>query len=205
MSKRAGLRERRTHAERTAETRARIMAAVVECIADVGFRCTTASEIVARAGVTWGAVQHHFGGKDGILRAVLADSFERFAARLSDIETEGLPLEKRVGLFVDRAWEHFGSAHFRSTFEILLSYAGPEGPDREQLWQDEMFRSWNRIWSGLFDDATLSRRRTVILQEYTSAVLSGLASLRMLGGAGAGIRQPELDLLKQTLVRELGS
>ena len=44
---------RRSHAERTAETRAKILAAVVESIADVGFQRTTASEIAQRAGVTW--------------------------------------------------------------------------------------------------------------------------------------------------------
>ena len=197
-------RERRSHAERTAETRARIMAAVVECIAELGFQRTTATEIAQRAGVTWGAVQHHFGGKDGILMAVLADSFERFAARLEDVTTEGASLEKRVDLFVDRAWEHFRSDHFRSTFEILLNQAGPDGPEREELWQQEMFHAWNRIWSGLFQEAGLPRRRTVVLQEYTIGVLAGLASLSMLGGASPRRRGAELDLLKATLVRELG-
>ena len=70
---------RRTHAERTAESRARIMSAVVESIAEVGFKRSTASEIARRSGLTWGAVQHHFGGKEGILAAVLEDSFDRFA------------------------------------------------------------------------------------------------------------------------------
>ncbi len=194
---------RRTHAERTAETRARIIAAVVECIAELGFQRTTASEIVRRAGVTWGAVQHHFGAKDGILLAVLADSFERFAARLSDVETEGVPLEKRVDRFVERAWQHFGSPHFRSTFEILLHYAGSGGPDREPLWQSEMFRAWNRVWTGFFGASVLPRRRSVGLQEYTIAVLCGLASLQMLDGTDARVRQPQLELLKSTLVREL--
>ena len=50
------------------------MKAVVETIADVGFQKTTAAEIARRAGVTWGAVQHHFGGKEGILLAVLEAS-----------------------------------------------------------------------------------------------------------------------------------
>ena len=63
--------ERRSHAERRAETRARIIEAVIESIAEVGFHRTTAVEITRRAGVTWGAVQHHFGDKDGILLAVL--------------------------------------------------------------------------------------------------------------------------------------
>jgi len=55
MSDRARLapasRERRSHAERTAETRARIMDAVVESIAEVGFQRTTATEIARRRGI----------------------------------------------------------------------------------------------------------------------------------------------------------
>ena len=196
--------ERRSHAERTAETRARIMSAVVESIAEVGFQRTTAAEIARRAGVTWGAVQHHFGGKDGILKAVLEDSFSRFAARIADIPLEGTPLEKRIVFFLDRAWEHFSSAHYRSTFQILLHYAATESDDLEQSWQSEMFAAWNREWHRLFGDAGLRRRRRVTLQRYTISVLSGLASVNTLGGPAAS-RASEVEFLKDTLVRELAA
>ena len=43
-------RVRRSHAERTAETRSRIIRAVLECIADLGFQRTTAVEITRRLG-----------------------------------------------------------------------------------------------------------------------------------------------------------
>lgn len=198
------LRVRRSHAERTAETRARIIAAVVECIAEIGFGRTTAAEISRRAGVTWGAVQHHFGGKDGILLAVLEDSFGRFAARLDDVEVANTSLETRVDLFIERAWEHFGSPHFQSTFEILLSYAGSEGTESDMLWQTEMFKQWNRIWNRLFADADLARRDTVTLQYYTISVLSGLAAMRMVRGRRGRKPAAELDLIKQTMIRELG-
>jgi len=193
---------RRSQAERTAETRARILAAVVESIGEVGFQRTTANEIARRAGVTWGAVQHHFGGKDGILRAVLEDSFERFAARLEGIPVEGTPLEKRIDLFVDRAWEHFSSDHYRSTFEILLHYTGLEEPDPELHWQDQMFQAWSRIWRRLFGDASGPRRRSIVLQRYTIGVLSGLASLQTFEGP---VRRggAELELLKRALAREM--
>ena len=46
----APVRARRSHAERTAETRARVMAAVVESIAEVGYQKTTASEIAVFQG-----------------------------------------------------------------------------------------------------------------------------------------------------------
>jgi len=190
---------RRTHAERTAETRARIMGAVVESIAEVGFKRSTAAEIARRAGVTWGAVQHHFGGKDGILAAVLEDSFERFARRLGDVEVEGVPLERRVALFVGRAWEHFSSPHFRSTFEILQHYAGAA----DNGWQGQMLAAWDRIWSRLFEDAHLPRRRRIALQHYTISCLTGLAALLRFQAPSARVLADELALLEDTLVREL--
>ena len=87
-------RERRSHAERTAATRLRIVEAVIESIAEVGFQRTTAVEITRRAGVTWGAVQHHFGDKDGIL---IAEGVLAAAGRTLD------GLRSRQG-------KHFGNA-----------------------------------------------------------------------------------------------
>ena len=194
---------RRSHAERTARTRARVLAAVVDSIAEVGFQRTTATEIARRAGVTWGAVQHHFGGKDGLLVAVVEHSFNLFAERLDDVSGEGETLEKRAALFVDRAWEHFRSRLYRSTLEILLGYLGREDLPEQPDWRGQMFRAWDRIWMELFGDAPISRRRHFVLQHYTISTLSGLASTLMLEGGEVRLRGEELDLLKDTLVREL--
>jgi len=198
---------RRTQAERTAQTRERIVRAAVESIAELGFQKTTASEITRRAGVTWGAVQHHFGGKDGILAAVLEESFARFAARLAEVPIANAPLTARVSGFVDRAWAHFGSPDYRSTFEILLNAtADEEGSDAggaEPIWQSEMLDSWNRVWSRIFADVSLPRRKTVALQTFTISVLSGMAALAMLRRAVEPVHAAELELLKQTLLREM--
>jgi AcrR family transcriptional regulator len=193
---------RRTQAERTAATRERILAAVVESIAEVGFQRTTASEIARRAGVTWGAVQHHFGAKEGILEAVLADSVARLAERTARIPV-GAPLAARVALFVERAWQHFSSPHYRSMLEILLHLA-PAGRDGGPGWQRGMERALDRIWKRTFPDAQLPQRRALALQRYAASVLSGLASLAMLDGRGP-TRAAELRLLEETLVRELSA
>lgn len=192
---------RRSHADRRAATRARIIAAVTEAIAEVGFQRTTAAEIAQRAGVTWGAVQHHFGGKDGTLLAVLEDSFRRFAERAGGVDVRK-PIDKRVGDFVDRAWEHFDSAHYRSTLEILLHYSGQADAEPEP-WQGAMVAALDRTWQQLFGDAALSRQRATALQHYTIAVLSGIAVMRFIGGTRAPAPRAELQLLKRTLAREL--
>jgi AcrR family transcriptional regulator len=196
-------RARRSHAERTARTRALLLGAVVESIAELGLARTTAPEIARRAGVTWGAVQHHFGGKDGMLVSVLDDSFQRFAGILEGIPREGASLEKRVSLFVDRAWEHFSSAHYRSTHEILIHYLGRHDARARREWRDRMSRDWDRIWRDLFSDARLPARRHFVLQNYTIAALAGLASTLMLEGGMPSLRPAVLELVKQTLVGEL--
>jgi AcrR family transcriptional regulator len=172
----------------------------------VGFARTTASEITRRAGVTWGAVQHHFGDKDGILLAVLEDSFRRFAARLEGVDVADVPLERRVALFIEHALEHFTSPEYASTFEILLDHlrrkdgAGRSGAS----WQLAMSRAWDREWRRFFGEARIPRARQGVLQHYTISVLSGLASTLLLEGGGAHLREAEIDLLRDTLVRELG-
>jgi AcrR family transcriptional regulator len=175
------------------------MAAVVASIAEVGYQRTTAAEIARRAGVTWGAVQHHFGDKDGILVAVLEEAFDDFARLHANSPTEDEGIEKRVALFIDRSAEHFGSALYRSNFEILLNLPS----DLELSWQQEMLDAWIRIWSRYFPETDPEDLRTVELMSYTVAVLSGLAATRMLEGREAGIASGELGFLKDTLVREV--
>jgi AcrR family transcriptional regulator len=196
-------RARRSHAERTAETRAKIIAAVVVAIAENGFQRTTAQVIALRAGVTWGAVQHHFGGKDGLLLAVLEDTFNRFAQRLADVPLANTTLAERASVFVDRAWAHFRSRHFRSTFEILLNYLGRKENRGADDWRAEMARAWDRVWSRIFADAHLPRRRSLMLQHFTISALSGLAATRILEGGEAALPPQELELLKETLTRAL--
>lgn len=198
-------RARRSHAERTAETRARILTATIDCISERGFQRTTATEITRRAGVTWGAVQHHFGDKDGILIAVLEDSFRRFEARLADVPREGVRLDERAALFVARAWQHFASREYASTFEILLDHLRRSDlhPAREPSWQARMFRAFDGVWRRLFHDAPVPPERHRLLQHYTVSVLVGLAASLLLEGPKARLREEELALLEATLVREL--
>jgi len=61
---------RRTQAERSEATRAALMASGRKLFGSNGYGRTAREEIVADAGVTRGALQHHFGDKHGLFRAV---------------------------------------------------------------------------------------------------------------------------------------
>ena len=68
--KKAEASGRRTHAERSAATRAALIEAGRALFSGKGYGATAREEIVARAGVTRGALQHHFTDKAGLFRAV---------------------------------------------------------------------------------------------------------------------------------------
>jgi AcrR family transcriptional regulator len=203
LARPAHKRTRRSQAERTANTRAKVIAAVVDTIAELGYQRTTAQAIANRAGVTWGAVQHHFGGKDELLLAVLEDTFKRFAERMIDIPVASLPIDERVSLFIERAWEHFRSRHFRTAFEILLDYLGRDEQPHAAKWREQMTRAWDRVWSEIFADVRMHRGQSLMLQHYTVATLSGLAAMSMMEGASASLSRRELQILKDTLGRSM--
>ncbi len=142
--------------------------------------------------------------KDGILTAVLVDSFNRFAEQLAIIPVEGRSLEERVASFVDAAWEHFGSPHYRCTLEILLNIPPPDWFSQELPLRDATLEAWNGIWNRFFGNANLSPRNEIAIQYYTISVLSGLAAMKRFEGPAVERRQIELRFLKETLVCELG-
>jgi AcrR family transcriptional regulator len=61
---------RRTQAERSAATRTALLDAARQLFARQGYAGTGREEIVALAGVTRGALQHHFGDKESLFLAV---------------------------------------------------------------------------------------------------------------------------------------
>ena len=62
--------ERRTQAERREATRGALIEAARGLFAERGYEAVSAEQIVASAGVTRGALYHHFDGKRGLFAAV---------------------------------------------------------------------------------------------------------------------------------------
>jgi AcrR family transcriptional regulator len=100
---------RRTQAERSDATRAALVAAARPLFAERGYAGVGAEEIVQAAGVTRGALYHHFGGKPGLLEAV----YRQIEQELTEQIVEGAlggsdPLEAMrlaIGVFMDASIE----------------------------------------------------------------------------------------------------
>lgn len=75
---------RRTQAERTEATTTALVDAARELFARDGYDATSLDAVAARAGVTKGAVYHHFEGKRRLFEAVFAREVEGIARPLAE-------------------------------------------------------------------------------------------------------------------------
>lgn len=64
---------RRTQQERTAAARENLIKATQECLSTIGLTRTTVSQICKRAGVSSGAMLHHFPNKNALIVAAFID------------------------------------------------------------------------------------------------------------------------------------
>ena len=86
-------RERRTQVERRAATRRALLDAARSLFAERGYHGAAAEEIVRRAGLTRGALYHHFEDKKDLFRAVVDEMEGEIAEKIEEAERtqSGLP------------------------------------------------------------------------------------------------------------------
>lgn len=72
---------RRPQAERSADTRAKVIAAAITCLHRGGYAGATVGAVADEAGVSRGALTHQFAGKTELMLAVVREVFERDSAQ----------------------------------------------------------------------------------------------------------------------------
>ncbi|HEX6352298.1 TetR/AcrR family transcriptional regulator [Actinophytocola sp.] len=76
----------RTKAQQREETTRSLVGLARALFAEKGYPNVTLAEVVAKAGVTKGALYHYFEGKDDLFRAVLAEVHEEVARRVGEVD-----------------------------------------------------------------------------------------------------------------------
>ncbi|WP_254124988.1 TetR/AcrR family transcriptional regulator [Amycolatopsis sp. CA-230715] len=93
-----------TRAEQQEHTHERLLEAGRNVLARRGFLAATVEEIAAEAGYTRGALYKHFGGKEGLLLAILDAHAEAHMRMLSETLDEVTNQEELVAAFIPRGF-----------------------------------------------------------------------------------------------------
>jgi len=175
--------ERRTQAERTAATRATLLDAAVECLAELGYSGTTTTEVARRAGVSRGAQLHHFPSKADLLLAATAELCTRRLGEFRKAYADAPPGSDRVDTAIDVMWSLYSGGTFISHVELVVAARTDESLraavlEHQQRFFDGAAAVSDEIWSdSLATEPSLSR----VSLAFTFALLDGLALSSLLG------------------------
>jgi AcrR family transcriptional regulator len=166
---------RGAQAERSDETRERVVNAAIQCIAEYGYQHASVTRIAKRSGVSWGGIQHHFGTKDAIIQAVLDRALDEFLLESRRMSPTDDTLENRVAVLVEGAWRLVNRPGFLALLEIVLSHR--HEPPRTNPALRYRARVWNVIiaaWDHLFGHLGLSQAQVELARRVTFTTLGGM-------------------------------
>jgi len=124
---------RRTQAERSEQTRTRILRAAANLIRARGYARFRTADVAAAAGLSRGAQLHHFPTKDALVVATLAYVFEQaqlLSRRRAAVVNRPRDLIEAV---IEDAREFFFSEHFKVAIDIVLSTSTDQSVRKQVL------------------------------------------------------------------------
>ncbi|OBK92908.1 TetR family transcriptional regulator [Mycobacterium asiaticum] len=108
---------------RAERSRQAVIDETVRYVLQEGFAPPSIRQIAERAGMTWGAVQYHFGDLHGILMAVVDKGFAELLDTLDELPGRAAQIapEDRPAFVVEAVWQAFSSPTSMAALEILIA------------------------------------------------------------------------------------
>jgi AcrR family transcriptional regulator len=144
-------RSRRTQAERSATTREALLDAAVDCLVERGFSATTTAEVTHRAGLSLGALVHHFPTKADLLTAAVGHVMQRRQAEFRKAMTDVDPGSDLLDAAIELLWEAFNGQTFQAWVELwVAARTDPELAAAVRTLDGEFERNSQEIFRELF-------------------------------------------------------
>ncbi|MEZ5571522.1 MAG: TetR/AcrR family transcriptional regulator [Halioglobus sp.] len=167
-------------AQKSAMTRDRILDAAINCFVELGYTNVTTAKVATSAGVSRGAMLHHFPSKTELIQAAveyLHDKLlEDYTARVGSIPAS-LKGKKRRRAGVDAYWEHLTGDLFVVYHELCVaSRTDPELKsilENSQLLFEKHVRDSN---TQLFEEWNDRGDRFLLAMDVTKFMMEGMAA-----------------------------
>jgi len=172
--------DRRTQEERRATTRAALLDAAIECLVEHGYAGTTTGRVCERAGLSRGAIGHHFHTRADMVVEALRELARRRAGEMIG-EAERLPPgSERVERALDLLWTWFNGPLFHAAVDVAVAArTDPELRTTLESIERELGRETLRCCRGMFAAAEADASNDQLIQ-MSLAAIRGLALLPVL-------------------------
>jgi len=177
-----GTPRRRMQDERSAATIEKLCRTTIALIAEVGYANLTTTMIAQRAGISRGAILHHFETRTDLVKqatgGMWASVVEASAAIRADHRTRGLTADE----VIDRAWTGLMTDTYVSvTIDMMTASRG----DRDlrahvESWMRRMFESYRLTAREVFGAAGLPGEEAETLMLVMTSSLRGLRVAQMI-------------------------
>ena len=112
---------RRTQQQRSEATRAKLLDATLGCLSDLGYAATTTMAVGERAGVSRGALLHHFPTRATLITAAIENLFkqldERFQKSFARISQDSDRIDSAINLL----WKVYASPEVPPLLELFVA------------------------------------------------------------------------------------
>ncbi len=203
MSVKSKSRPSRTQAERRATTRRMLLDATIETLQEMGYKGCTIAAVARNAGMTTGAVQHHFKSKSALMQAVIAERIYNTDAPSSLAGAENKTIKERTRLIIDEMWRYYGNPNYSVIWEIILG-ARDDSALLAAISQfyNELSDHTEKQIGKFFADLAITPGQARALNLFLNSQLRGLSLSRVL------INEEEisdqLDILESLITMRLG-
>ena len=179
---RSTLAGRNHQAEKSRKTRERVITSTVGLIRREGLLSASPSRITQHVGMSWGAVQHHFGSKEQLLKKIVLLSRDQFHEAVSVRDYSALSLVERISLFVDSAWQHYQGDVFLASVEITFWHRNNGQALSEDIASDDGRTSHltRAVIERVFEGTDAQTNKLIEATVYMHCVLTGLAFQKIL-------------------------
>ena len=166
-------------AQKSAMTRDRILDAAISCFIDLGYSNVTTAKVASAAGVSRGAMLHHFPSKTELIQAAVeylhGKILEDYTRRVNQIpKSKKGKSRQRAGL--DAYWDHLTGDLAIAFHELHV--AGRNDPELKRILTDSSAEFANHIRENnatLFKDWAERGDRFVLAMDVTRFMMEGMA------------------------------
>ena len=140
--------KRQNQEERSRQTQARVTQATIECILEKGIRATSTVDVARLAGVSRGALVHHYPSKTLLMQAALEDLLSREVESVREMAVKVKAGELNFDSLLKALHEHFKGDLYMVTLEyltnartdpdimkVLIPLAAKFNDSLEQIWE----------------------------------------------------------------------